>query len=112
MMHIVEQTIPQQVINNPEYDWAPYANKITKGGVSEEVKPEGEKRYEVLLDQFKAQKAMNVTGCRGEDLYKSYAGRLNFRVYIDGTGRCLSLPVSYRAYEVTRHSLPDPKVCY
>ncbi|MFA5849095.1 MAG: hypothetical protein WC833_04370 [Bacteroidales bacterium] len=59
MMHIVEQTIPQQVINNPEYDWAPYANTITKGGVAEEVKPEGEKRYEVLLDQFKAQKAMD-----------------------------------------------------
>ncbi len=59
MMHIVEQTIPQQVINNPEYDWAPYANTITKGGVTEEVKPEGEKRYEVLLDQFKAQKAMD-----------------------------------------------------
>ncbi len=59
MMHIVEQTIPQQVINNPEYDWAPYANTIAKGGVKEEVKPEGEKRYEVLLDQFKAQKAMD-----------------------------------------------------
>ncbi|OFY39303.1 MAG: hypothetical protein A2X18_04395 [Bacteroidetes bacterium GWF2_40_14] len=59
MMHIVEQTIPQQVINNPEYDWAPYANTITKGGVSEEVKQKGDRRYEVLLDQFKAQKAMD-----------------------------------------------------
>lgn len=59
MLHIVEQTIPAQVINNPEYDWAPYSNTITKGGVAEDVKQEGEKRYEVLLDQFKAQKAMD-----------------------------------------------------
>jgi len=59
MLHIVEQTIPEQVINNPEYDWAPYANTITKGGVPEVVKQEGDKRYEVLLEQFKAQKAMD-----------------------------------------------------
>ncbi|MEN6618237.1 MAG: hypothetical protein ABFC28_01875 [Rikenellaceae bacterium] len=59
MLHIVEQTIPAQVINNPEYDWAPYSNTITKGGVAEDVKQEGEKRYEVLLDQFKAQRAMD-----------------------------------------------------
>jgi len=59
MLHIVEQTIPQQVINNPEYDWSPYPNTITKGGVSEEVKLEGERRYEVLLEQFKAQEAMD-----------------------------------------------------
>jgi len=59
MLHIVEQTIPEQVINNPEYDWAPYTNTITKNGVAEVVKPEGEKRYAVLLDQFNAQKAMD-----------------------------------------------------
>ncbi len=59
MLHIVEQTIPEQVINNSEYDWAPYANTITKGGVSQEVKPEGDKRYAVLLAEFKAQQTMD-----------------------------------------------------
>ncbi|HPS95124.1 MAG TPA: hypothetical protein PK115_00890 [Bacteroidales bacterium] len=60
MLHIVEQTIPQQVINNPEYDWNPYSNMITKGGAAVDVKQEGDKRYAVLLDLFKAQKAMDV----------------------------------------------------
>lgn len=60
MLHIVEQSIPEQVINNSDYDWNPYTNTIAKGGTAEEVKQEGTKRYEVLLDQFKAQKAMDI----------------------------------------------------
>ncbi|NTU95151.1 MAG: hypothetical protein HGA52_03785, partial [Bacteroidales bacterium] len=48
------------VINNPEYDWNPYSNTITKGGAAVEVKQEGDKRYAVLLDLFNAQKAMDV----------------------------------------------------
>ncbi len=59
MLHIVNQTIPQQVINNPEYDWSPYSNTLTKDGQSVTAVPEDTKRYEVLLDQFKAQKAMD-----------------------------------------------------
>lgn len=59
MLHIVEQTIPKEVINNPEYDWAPYANTVTKGGEVFEATPETDRRYAVLLEQFKAQQAVD-----------------------------------------------------
>ncbi len=32
MEHIIDQDIPKVVINNPEYEWAPFTNKVTKGG--------------------------------------------------------------------------------
>jgi hypothetical protein len=59
MLHIVEQTIPGQVINNSEYDWDPYSNAIYKDGEKVEAVPEGETRYEILLDQFRAQKEVD-----------------------------------------------------
>lgn len=59
MLHIVNQTIPSQVINNPEYEWNVAVNTIKKDGKEVEVIAENAKRYEVLLGQFKAQKMMD-----------------------------------------------------
>ena len=55
MIHIVEQTIPKEVINNPAYDWTPVSNKLYKEGKEVIFTPEGDRRYAVLLDQFKAE---------------------------------------------------------
>ena len=54
MTHIVEQTIPQEVINNPACEWAPETNQLYKEGKEVPPTPEGTRRYAVLLDQFTA----------------------------------------------------------
>ena len=54
MTHIVEQTIPKEAINNPAYDWAPESNKLYKEGKEVAATPEGDRRYTILLGQFKA----------------------------------------------------------
>ena len=59
MLDIVEQTIPLEVINNPEYDWNPYTNIVYKDGKETKANPEGTRRYEMLLEQFRAQQAVD-----------------------------------------------------
>ncbi|MCX7872352.1 MAG: hypothetical protein N2487_03620 [Verrucomicrobiae bacterium] len=67
MERIINQTIPQAVINNPLYDWNPFTNEVSPtdsfdydasrehfiahGDVR---KSEGDRRYDVLLNIFKA----------------------------------------------------------
>ncbi len=59
MEHIVLQTIPKEVINNEEYDWAPYANKVYRDGKEVAYNPEGTGRYERLLASFHAQQQID-----------------------------------------------------
>lgn len=65
MEHIVEQTIPAAVIDNPAVDWNPYANTVTAAAVSPDggepaattmpdSGPEPDERYRVLLETFRA----------------------------------------------------------
>ena len=56
MERIINQDIPQVVINNPEYDWAPYTNKVTKAGNPVEALPEPDTRYGHVVDIFRAMK--------------------------------------------------------
>lgn len=55
MKRIINQEIPQQVINKNEYRWDPFSNKIFKNGKEEKPTPEPFTRYEKLLNNFKAQ---------------------------------------------------------
>jgi len=57
MERIIRQEIPKTVINNPEYEWAPFANKVTKGGTPAAADPEPDTRYEHVLNIFKGHKA-------------------------------------------------------
>jgi len=54
MKHIIDQTIPSQVINNDQYQWNPVDNKILKDGKEVTATPEPDRRYEMLLNNFKA----------------------------------------------------------
>ncbi len=67
MERIVDQTIPQVVINNPYVDWNPYTNEVKPAAVNdadapppEDLKvtnaPEPDTRYETLLNDFLAAK--------------------------------------------------------
>ena len=52
MKRIVDQTIPQEVINDGTYEWDLESNKIYDNGQEIAATPEFDKRYEVLLKNF------------------------------------------------------------
>jgi hypothetical protein len=59
MRHILEQTIPQNVINNPDFVWSPYDNSITQNEKQIDFNPEPDNRYQYILDNFYALQAMD-----------------------------------------------------
>ncbi|MGA3013870.1 MAG: hypothetical protein ABSD71_07520 [Bacteroidales bacterium] len=59
MLRIIDQSIPDSVINNPSFQWNPVTNKLYKGGKEVTATPEPDKRYEMLLNNFKAMKAVD-----------------------------------------------------
>lgn len=59
MKRIIDQSIPQQVINSNEYQWNPYTNSVTKEGNEIQTTPEPNTRYQHVINQFKALKAID-----------------------------------------------------
>jgi hypothetical protein len=60
MKRIIDQSIPGQVINNAGYQWNPLDNKVLKDGREVTATPEPDRRYEMLLNNFKAYKATDA----------------------------------------------------
>jgi hypothetical protein len=56
MKRIITQEIPDSVINSKNFQWNPYTNKMYKNGKEVEFKPEPDTRYQILLNNFKAEK--------------------------------------------------------
>lgn len=60
MMRIIDQTIPKRVINNPDLFWEPGSNAVftQENGkyLPAKSKPEGNSRYQVLLNAFRVNK--------------------------------------------------------
>jgi hypothetical protein len=81
MLHIVEQTIPKSVINSNQYDWKPYSNTVIVDGKQTESEPEGERRYEVLLQQFRAQQQVDKYSFAYPDaISRAFDGAMQIRV--------------------------------
>lgn len=59
MKHIVNQTIPECVINNEEYQWNPGQNKVYKDGKEVSYTSEPMTRYQYFLANFKAEQAID-----------------------------------------------------
>lgn len=59
MKRIIDQTIPTQVINNGSVLWNPANNEVFENDSKIETTPEPNQRYKVLLDNFKALKALD-----------------------------------------------------
>lgn len=59
MLRIINQDIPKEVINNNEYQWNPLTNELWQDGQKVEGTPEGTERYQHLLNNFRALKAMD-----------------------------------------------------
>jgi hypothetical protein len=60
MLHIIDQDIPKAVINSKDYEWAPFSNKVTKGGSVVETPSEGDARYGHIMSIFNAMKAIDA----------------------------------------------------
>ncbi|MCU0473843.1 MAG: hypothetical protein MUC93_10840 [Bacteroidales bacterium] len=60
MEHIINQDIPQVVINSPGYEWAPYSNKVFKAGNTVEFSVEPDTRYSHILNTFRANRAIDA----------------------------------------------------
>lgn len=60
MKRIISQEIPGEVIDNDQLDWNPFQNKVYKEGKEIEAKPETDARYQHLLNNFKALKAIDT----------------------------------------------------
>jgi hypothetical protein len=59
MQRIIDQSIPQQVINNGKYTWNPETNKVYENNREVTATAEPDKRYEVLLENFRAMKQLD-----------------------------------------------------
>jgi hypothetical protein len=71
MLRIISQEIPQKVINSSDYEWNPYDNVLYKEGEKVEFEAEPFTRYEHLLNNFKAMKAVDPY----TPLYPTYIDR-------------------------------------
>lgn len=60
MQRIIRQEIPGNVVNSDEYQWNPYSNKLYKNGneIKDAVR-EQDTRYEMFLNNFKANKLLD-----------------------------------------------------
>ena len=59
MQRIVDQTIPQEVINDGKYEWDLENNKIYADGKEVSSTPEFDKRYEVFLTNYHAMRQLD-----------------------------------------------------
>jgi len=60
MEHIIRQTIPGDVINSPDYEWAPFANKVTRDGSTVDLPREPDTRYQMIINSFRAMKDIDA----------------------------------------------------
>lgn len=59
MKRIIDQSIPQQVINSDKYAWAPLANKLSENNNEVSATPEPDTRYKIFLDNFHAMRQLD-----------------------------------------------------
>ena len=60
MQRIINQDIPKIVINNHDYEWAPYSNIVTKAGIKVLASAEPDTRYRHIINNFRTRKEMDV----------------------------------------------------
>lgn len=59
MKRIIDQSIPQEVINNDAYKWNPFDNTLFENGKAVSFTSEPDVRYEHLLKNFRANKKLD-----------------------------------------------------
>lgn len=71
MKRIIDQTIPECVINNDQYDWNPFSNTVVQGGKEVKATAEPDTRYEYFLGNFHAMQQVD----RYSPVFKTYVER-------------------------------------
>jgi hypothetical protein len=59
MQRIIDQSSPENIINNGKLQWNPVSNKVFENGKEIKYNSESDTRYEVLLNNFKALKELD-----------------------------------------------------
>lgn len=59
MRRIIDQSIPQCVINNDQYDWSPFTNEVFQNGKKIDFECEPDTRYQYFLDNFHAEQEVD-----------------------------------------------------
>ncbi len=59
MERIIDQDIPEMVINNPNLQWAPFSNKVFENNLEKPCTAEPNRRYQQIINNFKAQRAID-----------------------------------------------------
>lgn len=57
MQRIIDQSIPEKVINNGALSWNPFSNQVFENGTELSVSAEPDKRYEIFLRNFHAMRS-------------------------------------------------------
>ena len=60
MEHIINQDIPEAVINSPDYEWEPFGNKVTQDGSPVNVTSEPDTRYQLIVNSYRAMKDIDI----------------------------------------------------
>lgn len=59
MKRIIDQSIPQQVVNNDKYAWNPISNKLMENNAEVSISSEPDTRYQIFLDNFHAMRQLD-----------------------------------------------------
>ena len=79
MKRIINQSIPQEVINQNKYTWNPIANKVYENQKEIDFKPEPNTRYEVLLKNFRVMCEIDAyTPNYPSQILRSFDGSMEF----------------------------------
>lgn len=78
MKRIIDQTIPEMVINNKNYLWNPYSNKVFKDGKEIKMTQEPDTRYFHLLQNFQKLKNMDRYYPEGKNTFikRKFSGEM------------------------------------
>ncbi len=79
MKRIIKQEIPNRVINKDDIQWNPLDNKVFQNNKEIKAEAEPNKRYEVLLNNFKALQAEDAyTPSQPTYIQRAYEGNMEF----------------------------------
>ncbi len=79
MTRIVDQSIPKSVINSNKYLYNPYFNEVIDGD-SESAKPENNERYQQIINNFQALKAMDAYSPLNTFIKRSFEGGMELKL--------------------------------
>lgn len=76
MKRIIDQSIPESVINSGDYMWNPYSNTIYQDGEEIDFNSEADVRYQKLLDNFHALKAFDSYTPLDTEIKRAFEGTM------------------------------------